>query len=216
MNKSGEAWEPMSFVYSNEDAFHDSVGSLDIDDLASPEQSDNEESISDYQIDIARAFDNSIAITNTTKTKEYNEAAVERENNLTVKRATKGRSPSPQPKRRQKISAMEAAAISSRLASSVMSRDEECATSVEDLREQYNLSLQHLALSMRRSEMTRQEIARQQQRADTNSKILDAEAQTFSKADRFLSGSRSTLTVGLEQSRSMLKTYMHQMMNPFM
>lgn len=203
-------------IFSLQDAFHDSVASLDIDDLASPEQSDNDESISDYQIDISRAFDNSMAITNTTKAKNYNGATAENEYNLPVKRATTGRSPSPQPRRRQKITAMEAAAISSRLTSSVMIHDEACATSIEDLQEQYNLSLQHLALSMRRSEMTRQEIARQQQLAETKSKILDAEAQTLTKADRFLSGSRSTLTVGLEQSRSMLKTYMHQMTNPFM
>ena len=81
---------------------------------------------------------------------------------------------------------------------------------IAELEEEYKRTMQKLALSMKRSEMTRNEIIRQRQIAETKAKLEKAQEQTYSKANGFLSGSRSTLTLGLEQSRQMLKAYMGQ------
>lgn len=90
------------------------------------------------------------------------------------------------------------------------------APDIQDLQDQYKIALQHLALSMRRSEMTRNEIIRQRQLSQTHAQIAAAQNKTFNNADKFLTGSSSTLTVGLEQSRSMLRTYMSQVRSQMM
>jgi hypothetical protein len=124
-------------------------------------------------------------------------------------------SPPPKPKRRRSIDHrhMESPMSTSTVRSTRSSPLLLAAPELAGLEDQYKLALQHLALSMRRSELTRNEIIRQRQIAETKNKLAAVEAQNFSKADRFLSGSTSTLTVGLEQSRSMLKSYMAQMKN---
>ena len=205
MNLTSDIWEPMALsTHTYSSAFQDSVGSLDLGDL-----SDND-SVSDYKfdMDIAHAFDNSMVISSSKS--QIDE--VPDESSSAMKRAKSERSCSPEPKRRQLTSAMEQAAESSRLAMIMLPIEASSSVTMEDLQAQYNLSLQHLALSMRRSELTRQEISRQQKLTETQRKIQEAEAQTFSKADSFLTGSRTTLTLGLEQSRSMLRSYMHQLM----
>lgn len=135
-----------------------------------------------------------------------------------VKRIKAERSLSPSPKRRRSVdqcgmdSPMSTSSLMSTRSQSFMT----CVPELEIVEDQYKLALQHLALSMRRSEMTRNEIIRQRQIAETHAKLAAAQAKTFTNADKFLSGSSSTLTLGLEQSRSMLKSYMTQMKNQIM
>jgi len=73
--------------------------------------------------------------------------------------------------------------------------------------DKYQLALQHLALSMRRSEMTRNEIIRQRKEAEIKAKLAAAQIKTVSNAENFLTGNRITLTKGLEQSRRMLQSF---------
>lgn len=73
----------------------------------------------------------------------------------------------------------------------------------------YKLALKQLALSMQRSELTRNEIIRQRRLAEAQASLPPTPA--VSNANRFFTGSRATLTVGLEQSRRMLQAYMGQM-----
>lgn len=82
-------------------------------------------------------------------------------------------------------------------------------TSLEDLQLQYQRAMEQLALSMRRTEMTRSEIVSYRKAEDTKAQLETAQAYQLKNADPFLSGSRSTLTVGLEQSRQMLRSYMN-------
>jgi hypothetical protein len=134
------------------------------------------------------------------------------------KRPKVERSLSPPHKRRRSVdhsgmdSPMSISSVISTRSQSIMT----CVPELEIVEDQYKLALQHLALSMRRSEMTRNEIIRQRQVAETHAKLAAAQAKTFTNADKFLSGSSSTLTLGLEQSRSMLKSYMTQMKNQIM
>lgn len=84
-------------------------------------------------------------------------------------------------------------------------------SSLEDLQLQYKIVIEKLAVSMRRSEMTRSEIVSFRQAAETRAKLEAAEELQLRNANYFLTGSRSTLTVGLEQSRQMLRNYMNFM-----
>ena len=80
----------------------------------------------------------------------------------------------------------------------------------EDLQYTYVNALRHLALSMRRSEMTRNEIIRQRKEAETLEKLQAAQHRTVSNAENFLVGNSATLTAGLDQSRRMLKALIAQ------
>jgi hypothetical protein len=86
--------------------------------------------------------------------------------------------------------------------------------SLEDLQEQYELAVQQFTASMRRSELTRLEIANYRQASETRAKLQAAQARQFDCTDGFLTGSRSTLTTGLEHSRKMLRGYMNLMPTP--
>ena len=86
--------------------------------------------------------------------------------------------------------------------------------SLEDLQLQYKLAVEQLAVSMRRSEMTRAEIANIRKAAETKAKLEVAQTKQLKNADYFLTGTRSTLTVGLEQSRQMLRSYMNVVPTP--
>jgi hypothetical protein len=77
---------------------------------------------------------------------------------------------------------------------------------MRDIEDQYKYALHHLALSMRRSEVTRNEILRFRKEAEARAQLELAEYRTLSNAEYFLQGYRSTLTVGLDQSRQMLQT----------
>lgn len=72
----------------------------------------------------------------------------------------------------------------------------------------YKLALQHLALSMKRSEMTRNAIIRARKEAETKAKLAQAQMKTVNNAENFLHGNSKTLTSGLEQSRRMLQSFM--------
>jgi len=74
---------------------------------------------------------------------------------------------------------------------------------------QYQTLLCNLAASMRRTEMTRAQVVQIQQnfRRSTN----NSQNGNNSSLSAFFSGSRSTLTNGLEQSRQQLQGYMAQM-----
>ena len=86
----------------------------------------------------------------------------------------------------------------------------------EDLQDKYRQALQHLALSMRRSEMTRNEIIRQRKEAETRAKLEAAQLRTVSNAENFLIGNSATLTAGLDQSRRMLQSLIaHATTQPF-
>jgi hypothetical protein len=143
-----------------------------------------------------------------------------RDERIAFKRVKAERSLSPPPKRRRSVdyigtdSPMSTGSVRSTLsASSIMMHP---VPDLHDLQDQYKLALQHLALSMRRSEMTRNEIIRQRQLSETQAKIVAAQKKTFTNADKFLTGSTSTLTIGLEQSRSMLRSYMAQVKSQMM
>ena len=100
----------------------------------------------------------------------------------------------------------------------------------------FKAALKQLALSMQRSELTRNEIIRQRKLAEREGHMMLPPAATAASApvsptrtstrlssspstttssratssSSFLGGTRSTLTVGLEQARRMLKSYMGQ------
>jgi hypothetical protein len=74
-----------------------------------------------------------------------------------------------------------------------------------DIQTQYRNALHQLALSMRRSEVTRNEILRFRKETEAHAQLELAEYRTFSNAEYFLKGYRSTLTLGLDQSRQMLQ-----------
>ncbi len=74
---------------------------------------------------------------------------------------------------------------------------------------QYQTLLRNLAASMRRTEITRAQVVQIQQNfRRTNSNSQNGSNSSLSA---FFSGSRSTLTNGLEQSRQQLQGYMSQM-----
>eukprot|EP00568_Trieres_chinensis_P008736 CAMPEP_0183302808 /NCGR_PEP_ID=MMETSP0160_2-20130417/8463_1 /TAXON_ID=2839 ORGANISM="Odontella Sinensis, Strain Grunow 1884" /NCGR_SAMPLE_ID=MMETSP0160_2 /ASSEMBLY_ACC=CAM_ASM_000250 /LENGTH=204 /DNA_ID=CAMNT_0025465625 /DNA_START=94 /DNA_END=708 /DNA_ORIENTATION=+ len=78
---------------------------------------------------------------------------------------------------------------------------------------QYNTMMEKLALSMKRSEMSRAQIMRQRKQSMTSTSGVSVvpQSQTVSNLSRFLNGSQSTLTSGLDQSRRQLASYMTQM-----
>lgn len=78
--------------------------------------------------------------------------------------------------------------------------------SLDELRQGSKRALDQLAVSMRRSEITRSEIIK----FKNATKKLTARPN----ADDFLSGSQSTLTSALAQSRKMLKRYTDALQNP--
>jgi hypothetical protein len=117
------------------------------------------------------------------------------------------RSLSPSPKRRCSISG-------SRSSSSADLSQNMEDHSLLELQNQYKRAVENLAMSMRRSELTRTEIANFRKAAETKAKLEAAQAYQFRNATGFLSGSRSTLTIGLEQSRQMLRNYMGVMTTP--
>lgn len=73
---------------------------------------------------------------------------------------------------------------------------------VQDLQDQYRAALEQLAAAMKRSEVTRNKIVhlRENPSGESANQVLG-----------FFSGSRTTLTSGLEQSRSMLHAMKPQM-----
>ena len=91
---------------------------------------------------------------------------------------------------------------------------------LNEKRDQYYELLNKLSLSMKKSEFSRAAVMRQRNCHSTQPNIRynksqlyqpAPESQTVSGLSYFLSGSRSTLTPGLEQSRKQLATYMHHM-----
>mmetsp|Transcript_22922 Transcript_22922/g.22023 ORF Transcript_22922/g.22023 Transcript_22922/m.22023 type:complete len:278 (-) Transcript_22922:21-854(-) len=73
--------------------------------------------------------------------------------------------------------------------------------------DQYQTLMRNLAVSMRRTEMTRAQVVKIQRGFQRSPK----ENSNNSSLSAFFSGSRSTLTNGLEQSRLQLQGYMSQM-----
>ena len=124
------------------------------------------------------------------------------EDELLKKNTREDRSRPPSPKRRRSITC-------SAMDMSPTPPISPSKPSLDDLQLQYKLALEQLAVSMRRSEMTRSEIVSYRKAAETKAKLEAAQAHQLKNADPFLSGSRSTLTVGLEQSRQMLRNYMN-------
>ncbi|KAI2493487.1 hypothetical protein MHU86_21068 [Fragilaria crotonensis] len=125
-----------------------------------------------------------------------------RQDELMKKNAREDRSRPPSPKRRRSITC-------STMDTSPTPPISPSKPTLDDLQLQYKLALEQLALSMRRSEMTRSEIVSYRKAAETKAKLEAAQAHQLKNADPFLTGSRSTLTVGLEQSRQMLRNYMN-------
>jgi hypothetical protein len=81
------------------------------------------------------------------------------------------------------------------------------ASDLQDLENQYKKAIEQLRVSMKRSQETRQQIIQNQLIMQTSAPV----AKLFSDSTEFFAGSRSTLTASLEQSRSMLMSYTHQM-----
>mmetsp|Transcript_12477 Transcript_12477/g.15644 ORF Transcript_12477/g.15644 Transcript_12477/m.15644 type:complete len:236 (+) Transcript_12477:187-894(+) len=83
--------------------------------------------------------------------------------------------------------------------------------------EQYSEALTNLASSMRRTEMSRAELLRQRSNMTQYSQApqqmvpLSAPPSAMNSLTGLLTGKRSTLTVGLEQSRKQLREYMTRM-----
>lgn len=132
----------------------------------------------------------------------------EEEQTKTAVRKVHSRSPSPSPKRRRSLAPMD---ISPSPVKSMMASSQE---SLDELQEKYKLAVEQLAVSMRRSEMTRTEIISYRKAQETRAQLQQAQSRTFNSADSFLTGSQVTLTTGLAQSRAMLKNYMGLMKGP--
>lgn len=79
--------------------------------------------------------------------------------------------------------------------------------------QQYEEALSNLALSMRRTELTRAEILRHRQNMPAVSSLANTspQASTISSFAGLLTGTRTSLTAGLEQSRRQLQEYMFRM-----
>jgi hypothetical protein len=119
-----------------------------------------------------------------------------------IKKVRYDRSRSPSPKRRRSIAPMDISPVPVKSMSPVAQE------SLLDLQEQYKRAVEQLAVSMRRSEMTRSEIISFRKEQETRTQLQEAQSRTFNSADGFLTGSQVTLTTGLAQSRQMLKNYM--------
>ena len=124
------------------------------------------------------------------------------ESDLTKKNVREDRSRPPSPKRRR-------SSTDSIMDVSPSHPSPHSRLSLEELQLQYQRAMEQLAVSMRRTEMTRSEIVSYRKASETKAKLEAAQAYQLKNADPFLTGSRSTLTVGLEQSRRMLKSYMN-------
>jgi hypothetical protein len=127
--------------------------------------------------------------------------------NFCKKTLREDRSLSPSPKRQCSISSAPSLSVTEQLQ---QSEDQ----SLLDLQHQYKKAVENLAISMRRSEITRTEIANFRKAVETKAKLEAAQAYQFRNATGFLSGTRTTLTVGLEQSRQMLRSYMSVVTKP--
>lgn len=90
-----------------------------------------------------------------------------------------------------------------------LSSSASAASDIQDLENQYQLAVEQLRESMKRSQQTRQQIIRNQLFLQPSSGA--PVVRMVSDSCEFFAGSRSTLTSGLEQSRSMLMSYMQQM-----
>eukprot|EP00545_Synedropsis_sp_CCMP1620_P008198 CAMPEP_0119009264 /NCGR_PEP_ID=MMETSP1176-20130426/4241_1 /TAXON_ID=265551 /ORGANISM="Synedropsis recta cf, Strain CCMP1620" /LENGTH=217 /DNA_ID=CAMNT_0006961739 /DNA_START=111 /DNA_END=764 /DNA_ORIENTATION=+ len=165
-------------------------------------------------IDAASMFNNdeSKSDFSTSKGDEENAEVVTPEEAPSKKlvREDRSRSPSPTPKRRRSAdhSPMD---ISPKPVKAISSMGQE---SLDDLQSQYKAAVEQLAVSMRRSEMTRAEIISYRKSQETRNRLQQAQSRTFNSADGFLTGSQVTLTTGLAQSRQMLKNYMSLVKSP--
>lgn len=119
-----------------------------------------------------------------------------------IKKVRNDRSRSPSPKRRRSIAPMDISPAPVKSMSPVAQE------SLLDLQEQYKRAVEQLAVSMRRSEMTRSEIISFRKEEASRTRLQQAQSRTFTSADGFLHGSQATITTGLAQSRQMLKNYM--------
>ena len=157
-------------------------------------------------IDAAKIFDetesNMAESSSKVKVEEKKEV---REEEKVVRKVREDRSKSPISKRRRSIT------LEGATPSHITPPSQEI---LEDLQEQYKQAVAQLAVSMRRSEMTRSEIVSYRKSSETRAKLQAAQAYQFDIADGFLTGSRSTLTTGLEQSRHMLRGYMNLIPTP--
>jgi len=120
-------------------------------------------------------------------------------------------SPPPEKKQRKSISDETYSPKSVVAIASVSSLSSNPSLSIKELEDKYKHALQHLALSMRRSEMTRNEIIRQRREAEEKARLqAAAQVNTVAHAENFLTGNTATLTIGLDQSRRMLQSFMGQ------
>jgi hypothetical protein len=120
-------------------------------------------------------------------------------------------SPPPEKKQRKSISDETYSPKSVVAIASASSLSSNPSLSIKELEDKYKHALQHLALSMRRSEMTRNEIIRQRREAEEKARLqAAAQVNTVAHAENFLTGNTATLTIGLDQSRRMLQSFMGQ------
>ncbi len=77
--------------------------------------------------------------------------------------------------------------------------------------EEYNAALEKLAQSMKRTEASRQQLLQHRDELEAAKRVILLEQQRSIAMAQFLSGSRSTLTGGLEQSRRQIASYMGNM-----
>mmetsp|Transcript_9127 Transcript_9127/g.19494 ORF Transcript_9127/g.19494 Transcript_9127/m.19494 type:complete len:461 (+) Transcript_9127:178-1560(+) len=77
--------------------------------------------------------------------------------------------------------------------------------------EEYNAALEKLAQSMKRTEASRQHLLQHREELEAAKREILLDQQRSIAMAQFLSGSRSTLTGGLEQSRRQIASYMGNM-----
>lgn len=77
--------------------------------------------------------------------------------------------------------------------------------------EEYNAALEKLAQSMKRTEASRQHLLQHREQLEAAKREILLDQQRSIAMAQFLSGSRSTLTGGLEQSRRQIASYMGSM-----
>lgn len=210
-------WGDLDISVTLSEKFSDDF--LLVDDL-----DDSNDDLEPYAFDASTVFDESNLESCSTLLSENlptTEMDLQDHSNTDSIKKTRGdRSRSPSPKRRRSIAPMvvspspvKSCATMSMSPSSAKSCASPPMTSLHDLEIQYKLAIEQLTISMRRSEMTRSEIISFRRAENASRECQEREAPLYASSsiadDVFTQNSQSTLTVGLTQSRQMLKDYMN-------
>lgn len=194
------------------------------DDFLVADGLDDNKSTETFEFDALTVFDESNIFEHCSQHLPTSEKTVQvHPDDDNIKKLRRDRSRSPSPKRRKSIAPMlvspspvKPCATMSMSPSSIKDCETPSLTSLHDLEIQYKLALEKLTISMRRSEMTRCEIISFRKEAKANRELCqERETPSYATPSGLLLTrySHPTLTIGVEQSRHMLRDYINTLQN---